>query len=95
MLERQPNDPFLLYGMAMEFKKTGDLTRSLEYLSRVLAAEATNCAAWMQLGQVHELNREVESAKHAYGQGIRAAGQIGDRHAAEEMREYLEVLEGQ
>ena len=35
MLERQPDDPFLLYGMAMEHKKAGDAARALDYLGRV------------------------------------------------------------
>ena len=35
MLERQPDDAFLLYGVAMEHKKAGDAAGALEYLGRV------------------------------------------------------------
>src|SRR4051794_4427797 len=35
MLEREPNDTFLLYGIAMEHKKLNDAPAALEYLDRV------------------------------------------------------------
>ena len=36
MLTRQPDDPFLLYGVAMEYKKAGDSGRALDYFGQVL-----------------------------------------------------------
>ena len=34
MLERQPNDAFLLYGIALEHKKLNDHPKAIEYLDR-------------------------------------------------------------
>src|SRR3954467_3112655 len=46
MLERDPNDTFLLYGVALEHKKLGDSKTAIEYLDRVIAADPGYCYAY-------------------------------------------------
>ena len=93
MLQRQPSDPFLLYGVAMEFKKIGDATQAIDYLKRTLSADPNYCYAYHQLGQVHESQGDLESAKGAYRQGIEAANRSGDAHAKEEISGALSMIE--
>jgi predicted Zn-dependent protease len=93
MLQRQPNDAFLLYGVAMELKKAGQGPEAIEYLKRVIGADPNYCYAYHQLGQIHESKGDVESAKAAYRQGIEAANRSGDAHAKEEISGALSMIE--
>jgi predicted Zn-dependent protease len=93
MLEREPNDTFLLYALALEHKKGGAYADALDYLSRVLQKDPGYCVAYQQAGQVHELAGDNEAARRAYQDGIAAALRKGDHHAAEEMQSALQMLE--
>jgi len=93
MLEKQPRDAFLLYGMALELKKAQDLQKALEYLHRVIEVDPGYGYAFYQMGQIHEQRGEVDSAKQSYRDGIEAAGRSGDSHAQSELQTALTMLE--
>jgi tetratricopeptide (TPR) repeat protein len=93
MLERTPDDPFLLYGIALEFKKAADLPHALEYLDKTIAADAGYCYAYFQRGQVYESLGNIDSAKKSYLDGIEAAGKKGDAHARSELEGALSMIE--
>ena len=92
MLERQPDDPFLLYGMAMEHKKAGDAARALDYLGRVTQKDPNYCYAYYQRGLVHESQGDTDAARQAYQEGIAASERAGDAHARGEIEAALEML---
>ena len=54
MLERQPNDTFLLYAVALEHKKAHQADEALRYLGRVLEQDPGYCVAYHQAGLIHE-----------------------------------------
>jgi Flp pilus assembly protein TadD len=92
MLERQPDDPFLLYGVAMEHKKAGDAAGALEYLGRVTRKDPNDCYAYYQRGLVHESQGDTDAARRAYQDGIAASERAGDAHAKGEIEAALEML---
>jgi tetratricopeptide (TPR) repeat protein len=92
MLEKSPNDPFLLYGIAMEHKKAGDTARALEFLNRTIATDPGYCYAYYQQGQVREMVGDEAGARQAYEAGIAAATKKGDAHARGELEAALELL---
>jgi tetratricopeptide (TPR) repeat protein len=92
LLEREPNDTFLLYGTALEYKKLGDSARALEFLGRVLQLDPGYCYAYHQRGLIHESNGDVEAARQAYREGVAAATDKGDAHAREEIQSALDML---
>ena len=92
MLERQPSDPFLLYGIALEHKKLGALDIAIQYLERCTAADLNYCYAYFQIGQVRESQGHGDLARHAYNAGIVAAQRCGDAHAESELRGALDML---
>ena len=92
MLQKEPHDAFLLYAMALEYKKIGSYHQALQYLGRVLQQDAGYCVAYLQCGQVHELTGDLNAARDAYRTGIAAAKKKGDSHAAEEMQSALEAI---
>ena len=92
MLQRQPNDAFLLYGVAMEHKKAGDSAQALEYLARVTQKDPNYCYAYYQRGLVHESQGDTEAARLAYREGLEAADRAGDAHARGEIEAALDML---
>jgi tetratricopeptide (TPR) repeat protein len=93
MLEKSPGDTFLLYAMAMEYRKSGDGKSALEYLDRVIVRDWGYCYAYHQKGQILESTGELDAAKQAYRQGIEAAGRSGDEHARQEIAAALAMIE--
>jgi tetratricopeptide (TPR) repeat protein len=93
LLERDPNDPFVLYGIALEHKKLGDAKTAIEFLDRTISADAGYCYAYFQKGQIQESLGEASAAKETYEAGIAAARTKGDAHAESEIAGALSMLE--
>lgn len=93
LLEREPNDPFLRYGLAMEHKKAGRPDEALAWFAKTLEADGTYCYAYYQRGQVLEEQGKPDEAKKAYTDGIAAAKKCNDAHAAGEMQVALDLLD--
>jgi len=93
MLEKTPDDPFLLYGIGLEFKKVGDSKRAIEFLDKVIAVDPGYCYAYHQRGLVHESTGDLESAKRSYRDGMEAARKKGDSHAYGEIEAALQIIE--
>ena len=93
MLEREPNDTFLLYGIAMEHKKANDPAAALEFLDRVTQLDPSYCYAYHQKGLVHESQGDTDAARQAYREGIQAAITKGDDHARGEIEAALSMID--
>jgi tetratricopeptide (TPR) repeat protein len=93
MLEREPNDPFLLYGIAMEHKKLTAYAAAPEFFDRVTRLDPGYCYAYHQKGLVHESEGNAEAARRAYREGIEAAIRKGDDHARGEIEAALSMIE--
>jgi tetratricopeptide (TPR) repeat protein len=93
MLEKSPGDTFLLYAMALEYRKIGDAKRAMEFLEKVIQHDWGFCYAYHQKGLTMESMGDMEGAKAAYRQGIDAAARKGDRHAGEEIAAALAMIE--
>jgi Tfp pilus assembly protein PilF len=93
MLEREPNDTFLIYGLALEHKKLGDLPQAVKLLARVIELDPGYSYAYHQQGLAYESMGDLDSAKRSYRAGIQAAQDKGDTHAAGEIAAALELLE--
>ena len=93
MLEKEPNDPFLLYGLGLEYKKANDAAHAIEFLDRVIAVDPGYCYAYHQKGLVYEAADDMPSAKAAYRAGIEAATKKGDAHARSEIEAALSLIE--
>jgi predicted TPR repeat methyltransferase len=92
MLAKTADDPFLLYALAMELKKS-DAAEALQLLHRVTQLDPRQCYAYFQLGQTHELGGDLDAAKAAYRDGLAAADRYGDAHARQEIEGALQMIE--
>ena len=93
MLAKEPDDAFLLYGLAMEYKKLGEHAKAIEHFDRVLARDPGYCYAYHQKGLVYEDLSDLDAAKRSYREGIEAAARKGDLHAKEEIAAALSMIE--
>jgi tetratricopeptide (TPR) repeat protein len=93
MLEKTPQDPFLLYALGMEYKKGEKLEEAITYFDRTLAVDPGYCYAYHQKGLAYEAAGDLEAARAAYRAGIAAAKEKGDAHAAEEIGGALDLIE--
>jgi len=93
MLEKTPGDAFLLYGIALEYKKIGDSEHAIEYLNKVVGVDPGYCYAYHQRGLVYESLGDIDSAKRSYREGVQAAIKSGDAHARGEIEGALQMIE--
>lgn len=93
MLQREPDDPFLVYGLAMEYKKAGQGEQAIEHFNRVLQLDPGYCYAHHQIGLIHESTGDLDAARAAYRAGVEAARKKGDAHAEGEIGAALEMIE--
>lgn len=90
MLDRRPDDPRLLFGLALEYLGAGRREEGVEALRRYLGMADDEGNAWGRLGSVlRELGRN-EEAREAYRNGIEAARRHGHPTMAEEFEDVLD-----
>lgn len=92
MLAEDPRDPFLRYGLAMEYVSAEQDEEAVRCFTELLQATPDYVPAYMQAGRALTRLNRVEEARTLFQSGIAAARQQGDLHAAEEMTGFLEGL---
>ncbi len=88
----QPGDAFARYGLALECANSGDTHAALAHFRQLLAAHPGYVAGHQQYGQLLARMGLHEDARRAFREGIAAAQQSGNAHAAAEMEEALHSL---
>ena len=87
-----PRDGALLrYSLGLEYAKTGDYERAVQYLRDAVARDPLYSAAWKALGKALTETAPQE-ALAAYEKGIAAAQEKGDRQAEKEMTVFAKRL---
>jgi tetratricopeptide (TPR) repeat protein len=93
LLEADPKDTFVLYGMAQEYAKQGDAAKAVEFYDRCLATDPAYCYAYFHkartLQDAGDTGRAIVTAKA----GVAAAKKAQDSHAASELQGLLDELE--
>jgi tetratricopeptide (TPR) repeat protein len=92
LVAQNPADTFSRYGLAMEYRKAGDLEAAMREFESLLADNPDYVAAYFHAGQTLEKLRRLEQAGEIYRTGIEVARRTGDRHAASELEGALALL---
>jgi predicted Zn-dependent protease len=93
MLQLDPDDSFLRYGLAMEHASAGDDETAAALLLDLTGRDADYVPAFLMAGQaLARLGRDDE-ARAILKTGIAAATRKGNDHAAGEMAGLLATLE--
>ncbi len=94
MLEEEPDDTFLRYGLGMEYVGEGNQEAAVHCFRELLRLDATYVPAYLQAGQALVRLGRLNEARDLWREGVAAARQKGDQHAADEMQGMLANLEG-
>jgi tetratricopeptide (TPR) repeat protein len=93
LLDKDPGDSFVKYGIGLEFLSLKDYVKAEEYFRLILSDDANYIPAYMQLGRLMESQNRKEEARNIFKAGIEIAKRYSDRHAANEMEDFLDELE--
>ena len=90
MLESDPGNTMVMFGLANEYQKAGMTAETIESLEKYLALADDEGAAYGMLAKAYEQTGDSEKAKAAYEKGIEAALAHGHPSMAEDFRFTLE-----
>ena len=90
MLESDPVNSSVLFGLAKEYEKAGQNAEMIDALERYLASANDEGNAFGMLARAYEKAGQREEAKATYQRGIDAATKHGHPSMAEEYRAILE-----
>ena len=93
-LEKDPDDEFTRFALAMEFVKSGDEARARQTLVDLVADRPDYVGAYYHLAALYIRVGLHEAAAETYRTGIRVAERQRDRHARSELQAALLELEG-
>ena len=92
MLKDNPNDPFALYGLALEYKATGAIDDAIELLKRAVDRDQPEPYAFYQLGELSHAAGKSEAARTALERGLEVAEERGEMKAYNELKELLSLV---
>jgi predicted Zn-dependent protease len=91
-LESRPNDPFIPYALAIEYKNGGDTTAARRFFEDVRARFPAYVPTYLHLGALLNDLGDTDGARTTYAEGITRARAAGDGHALSELTDALDLL---
>ncbi len=92
MLEAQPDDPFLHFGLAMESVKEQRHDDALARFDRVMQLDPNYTAAHYHKGNTLIALGRLDDARAILRDGVDAARSAGDAHTLGEMQQLLDSI---
>jgi Tfp pilus assembly protein PilF len=92
MVAQNPKDSFSRYGLAMEYRNSGDLETAVAEFRALIAADPNYAYAYFHGGQTLERLGRTDEARAMYREGLEAASRKGDQHAGSELQGALDLL---
>lgn len=91
-LERNPNNPLGLYGLALELYKTGRYEEAVVEFNKYLSLYEDQGAAYRTLAQCYINVGDIERAIEAYERGVEKATKYNHPTMVKEFTEEIERL---
>jgi hypothetical protein len=85
-------DPFVWYGLAMEFRSLGRLEEALATFEALRARTPEYVPMYLMCGQMLESMGRADAARTWLISGVEAAQKKGDSHATSELQSALQAL---
>ncbi len=92
LIEMEPNDPVLHYGLGMEYQRLGDFVAAAEEFRRTTELKPDYSAAYRELGKALEKLGQNQEAARTYRKGIEVSKQNGDLQTIKEIEVFLRRL---
>jgi cytochrome c-type biogenesis protein CcmH/NrfG len=91
-LAKNPNDPFTLYGLALECVNSGDFSAAEPHFRALLQSNPDYVPGYQMYAQNLAQHNRSDEAKAILAQGIQAATRGNNQHALSEMQGLLSEL---
>ena len=92
LVQQNPADSFMRYGLAMEYRNSGNLEAAVAEFRNLMAADPDYSPAYFHGGQTLERLGRLEEARELYTKGVEVTTRKGDSHARDEMQGALDLL---
>jgi tetratricopeptide (TPR) repeat protein len=92
MLQAEPDDEFLRYGLAGEYDNEGRIDEAVALYRGLMAGNPPHVPSYFRCAQLFVREERIDEARGLLRDGIEAARWAGDAHAAGEMAELLASL---
>jgi len=92
MVEQNPTDSFARYGLAMEYRNSGDLQSAMAEFRSLMSINPDYSPAYFHGGQTLERMGLLDEAREVYTKGVEVTIRTGNEHARSEMQGALDML---
>jgi tetratricopeptide (TPR) repeat protein len=90
-LAEEPNEPFNLYALALEYLKWDEL-QALSYFEKLTQDFEQYVPTYYHLAKLYEARDEIEKAKITYQKGLIISELQKDTHAHHELQKAYQLL---
>lgn len=94
MRKEDPNDPFLLYAIAMEHQKAQQYELALTFYEELIETHPDYVGTYYHLGKLYEQLKKTDEADACYQIGMKVARKVGDNHAYNELQSAYRSFQG-
>ena len=91
-VEKDPDDSFVRYSLAMEYRKADRLEDALATFEVLIGRDPEYVAAYQMAAEVAVGLQRIERAREIIAQGTDVAREVRNLHAASKMTELLDSL---
>jgi tetratricopeptide (TPR) repeat protein len=92
LLQADPQDPFVLYGLAQEYAKRGDTALAVSFYDRCLSADPSYLYAYYHKARAQQHAGQTQEALATVKAGMEQAKRTQDAHAAGELSTLMDEL---
>lgn len=92
LLAMDPNDAFVLYGLAQEHAKREEHAQSIAYYDKCLAVDPLYCYAYYHKARSQQAEGDLAGAVATLRSGLDAAKKARDEKARSEIEGLIEML---
>lgn len=92
LVRDKPNDPFLIFAIALEHKSSGNEGESMAYFERLVNEFPDYVPTYYQYGKLMEETGQTQKAMHLYKIGIKKATETGDNKTARELQQAIDMI---
>lgn len=92
-LATRPDDPFVLYALAIEYMNEGESDEAERYFAEVYRRFPEYVPTYLHYGGLLQTRGDSTQAKRLYSEGIERARAKGENHALSELADALSLLE--
>ena len=92
MVEQDPNNAFVRYGLAMEYVNQGQPESALREFDELLSRSPDYAAGYYHAGRALESLGRLDEARAMFERGIAVTTRIGDAHTRSELQAALDML---